>query len=91
MRKAVSLTCHLLSDLGPDNTLQRTLIDDSEEQVLVRLVVPLRRHGCLMRGPDLRCLSNTALCRWLVVQMGCFEWEREEVDKFEIEADGLRL
>lgn len=67
MSKAVTLARHLLSDLGPDDTLQRTLIDDSEEQVLVRLVVPLGRHGCLIRGSDLLSLSNTALCKWVVV------------------------
>ncbi len=71
MSEAITLARHVLSDLSPDDTLQRTLVDDREEQVLICLVVPLRRHDCLVRESDFLFLSNALLCKDLVLQMGC--------------------
>lgn len=43
----VALVSHLVGDVGPDNALYRGLLNDSKEQVIVGLVVPLRMHiGC---------------------------------------------
>lgn len=51
MGEGVSLGLQGHSDLWPDDALQRTLVDDSKEKVLVGLVVPLgRRHLCLLLG-----------------------------------------
>lgn len=42
--EGVTLSLHLRGDTRPDNRLQLTVVDDSKEEVLVCLVVPLGRH-----------------------------------------------
>ena len=44
MGEGVGFGLHLRGYRGPADALQITILDDGQEQVLVGLVVPLRRH-----------------------------------------------
>lgn len=56
--ESVAFLVHLFSNGGPDNRLQVTPVDNGEEQVLVRLVIPNGRHVSGARG----CVGNAREC-----------------------------
>lgn len=40
MTEGIALDCHLFGDVLPVNALERAIVDDGQQQVFIRLVVP---------------------------------------------------
>jgi hypothetical protein len=66
MTEGIALDCHLFGDVLPVNALERAIVDDGQQQVFIRLVVPQggarARHFGWMGGE--RCWMKGELIRW---------------------------
>ena len=95
MGEGVALGLHVESNLWPDDTLQRTLVDDGKEQVLVCLMVPLRwRHLVLglivcLEGVRAEVEVEVELCKGGLCEEVVF-WKRGREDWREIEGDCVK-